>query len=251
MSGSKRRRADQAVVAAGLAPSRAQAERYIRAGEIWLDDRRVDKPGQALTQAQIAQLTLRRRGGGVVGRGADKLAPVLVQGPDPRGKTCLDVGASTGGFTEVLLGAGAAAVWAVDVGYGQLHPRLRNDRRVTVLERTNFRYWPPEDVAPPPFALAVMDVSFISVRLLLAPLAAALAPGGDAVVLVKPQFELGKERVPRGGVVRDPAEIEAAVTQVVDAALARGFALRARFAAGVAGKRGNREVFLWLTHANA
>ncbi|RMF16401.1 MAG: TlyA family RNA methyltransferase, partial [Candidatus Dadabacteria bacterium] len=240
---SKRQRADQALVELGLAESRNKAQAAIMAGQVWVGERRIDKPGQQLGTDDIAKLEIRRANDGYVGRGAQKLLPVLERtGIDASGRVCIDIGASTGGFTEVLLTQGASRVWAVDVGYGQLHPRLRDDPRVVVRERCNFRHW--DDPDAPAFDLAVMDVSFISVRKLLDPLARSLRPGGDALILVKPQFELGRDRVPRKGVVRDPALIDEAVQLVIDAAGA-AFEIRERYAAGVAGRKGNQEQFLW------
>lgn len=240
-------RADQAVVAAGLADTRSRAQTLIIAGEIWLGSTRIAKPAQVIAEHDLPRLELRSPNAGYVGRGAQKLAPALDAAQwDLAGHTCLDVGASTGAFSELLLDRGAAGVWAVDVGYGQLHPRLRNDARVTVRERCNFRNWDSPAEAAPPFAFAVMDVSFISVRLLLAPLFAALMPGGRALVLVKPQFELGREAVGRGGVVRDPDAPLRARDLVAAAAREQGFAIGIDCAAGVEGRRGNREWFLEL-----
>lgn len=239
-------RADVALVERGLAESRNQAQRFIGAGEVWIGDRRVAKASDPVTSGDMARLEIRRANAGYVGRGAEKIEPALAAaGWSLDGARCLDVGASTGGFTERLLAAGAAEVWAVDVGHGQLHPRLRDDPRVRCLERTNFRHW-DADVDGGGFDYAVMDVSFISLRLLLPPLRRALRPGGGAIVLVKPQFELGKGRIGRGGVVRDDDEIAEAVTMVREAAVAAGFAVRAEVAAGVVGRQGNREVFLLL-----
>lgn len=239
-------RADVVLERLGLAESRTQAQRLILAGEVWLGDVRVAKPSTPVSLDDVGYLEVRRNGKGYVGRGAEKLAPVLdAAGWDVHGLVALDVGASTGGFSEVLLDRGAIAVWAVDVGYGQLHPRLRNDRRVTVLERTNFRYF---DAAAAGLIadVAVMDVSFISATLLLAPLWKALKPSGRALILVKPQFELAKGQVPAGGVVRDENLIAAALKRVRAAAAEQGFVLGGTWPAGVPGRRGNRESFLEL-----
>ena len=239
-------RADVALVDRGLAESRNQAQRFIGAGEVWIGDRRVAKASDPIAADDLARLEIRRANSGFVGRGAEKIEPALAAADWPlAGSRCLDVGASTGGFTERLLGDGAAAVWAVDVGHGQLHPRLRDDPRVRCLERTNFRHWDPSTQGGD-FDYAVMDVSFISVRLLLPPLRAALRTGGGAIVLVKPQFELGKGRIGRGGVVRDDAEIAEAVDLVRAAAAEHGFAVRDEVPAGISGRQGNREVFLIL-----
>ncbi len=239
-------RADVALVNRGLAESRNQAQRFIGAGEVWIGDRRVAKASDLIAADDLPRLEIRRANRGFVGRGAEKIEPALAAAAWPlHGTRCLDVGASTGGFTERLLGDGAAEVWAVDTGHGQLHPRLRNDPRVRCLERTNFRHWDASSDGGD-FDYAVMDVSFISVRLLLPPLRAALRKGGGAIVLVKPQFELGKGRVGRGGVVRDETEIAAAVAMVREAAAEQGFAVRGEVPAGISGRQGNREVFLIL-----
>lgn len=242
---SRGKRADLALVDLGLVESRNQAQRFIGAGEVWIGDRRVAKASDPITDDDLSRLEIRRPNAGFVGRGAEKIEPALqAAGWTLAGARCIDIGASTGGFTERLLQDGAAHVAAVDVGHGQLHPRLRNDPRVACRERTNFRHWNPA-TSGGDFDFAVMDVSFISVRLLL-PLWAALRPGGEAIVLVKPQFELGKGRVGRGGVVRDDREIAEAVDLVRDEAVRLGFVARAEIPAGVSGRQGNREVFLIL-----
>jgi len=156
---------------------------------------------------------------------------------------CIDIGASTGGFTEVLLQLGAAAVLALDVGYGQLHPRLRNHPRVTVMERTNFRTWQPESLSAS-FDLAVMDVSFISIRLLLPKLIRVLKPLATSFLMVKPQFELRREQVPRSGVVKDPELISLAFQSVIDAGEPLGLNLQSTYPAGVSGRKGNQECFV-------
>jgi 23S rRNA (cytidine1920-2'-O)/16S rRNA (cytidine1409-2'-O)-methyltransferase len=180
-----------------------------------------------------------------VSRGGEKLAGALEDlGVDPAGRLCVDVGASTGGFTDCLLRAGARHVVAIDVGYGQLDARLRADPRVSVRERVNARHLEPGDL-PPDVELVTVDVSFISARLLL-PRIRSLAPRAEVLVLVKPQFEVGRERVGRGGVVRDDALRAEAVDAVAAAAAELGYAARGRAESRLAGPRGNREVFLWL-----
>lgn len=195
-----------------------------------------------------SSVRVRGRGSRYVSRGGDKLAGALedlaARGLVVAGLHCLDVGASTGGFTDCLLQAGAASVVAIDVGYGQLHPKLRDDARVTVLERTNARDLSAA-MLPQPVALAVFDASFISLRLLLGPVAAA-APAAQVLALVKPQFEVGRERVGKGGVVRDDADRSAAVDEVARAAAELGYVERARVDSRVHGPKGNREIFLWL-----
>ncbi len=166
------------------------------------------------------------------------------------GRRCLDAGASTGGFTDVLLRRGAEHVVAVDVGYGQLAWSLRSDPRVTVLDRTNVRTLQPEDVAPAP-DLVVGDLSFISLTLLLGPLAACSAPDADLVLMVKPQFEVGRERLGSGGVVRDPTHRREAVVAVGEAARAVGLGVRGVQASPLPGPSGNVEYFLWLRRDTA
>jgi 23S rRNA (cytidine1920-2'-O)/16S rRNA (cytidine1409-2'-O)-methyltransferase len=181
-----------------------------------------------------------------VSRGGEKLAHALeALAIDPRGRDCLDLGASTGGFTDVLLQRGAARVIALDVGHGQLHERLRADPRVTLLERTNAR-----ELRELPFApeLVVCDVSFISVRLALPPALALARRGWEAVVLVKPQFEAGRAEVRKGGVVRDPAVRARVVRELAEAALAWGGEAAGIVDSGLPGPKGNREVFLHLVH---
>jgi 23S rRNA (cytidine1920-2'-O)/16S rRNA (cytidine1409-2'-O)-methyltransferase len=163
---------------------------------------------------------------------------------DPSGRVCLDVGASTGGFTDCLLQAGARRVIAVDVGYGQLHERLRQDRRVTLHERTNARSLPAELISEP-VELVTVDVSFISLRLLLERLA-AVAPGAEWLLLVKPQFEVGRGQVGKGGVVRDDALRASAVESVRDCAASLGYVTAGEAESRLAGPKGNREIFLLL-----
>jgi len=183
-----------------------------------------------------------------VSRGGEKLAGALEDlGLDPAGRACLDIGASTGGFTDCLLQAGARRVTAVDVGYGQLHEKLRRDERVTVLERTNARTL-SADLLPEAFDLVTADVSFISLRLLL-PRLAEIAPGADLLVLIKPQFEVEKGQVGKGGVVRDDALRAAAVARVRECAEKLGYAAAGQVDSRLPGPKGNREVFLWLRPA--
>jgi 23S rRNA (cytidine1920-2'-O)/16S rRNA (cytidine1409-2'-O)-methyltransferase len=179
-----------------------------------------------------------------VSRGGDKLAGALdAFGIDPAGRVCLDVGASTGGFTDVLLQRGAARVIAVDVGYGQLAWSLRQDSRVTVLERVNIRNL---DRLPAPADLAVIDVSFISLRLVLPRVRELLSPPGDVVALVKPQFEVGKGAVGKGGVVRDPAQHGQVLGELRQFAQESGYEVAAEIPSPILGAKGNREFFLYL-----
>lgn len=197
----KKQRLDALITELGLAPSREQAKAVIMAGEVFVDGQRVDKPGTAVDPEKKIEV----RGAALpyVSRGGLKLEKALKVFPvDPAGKTCLDCGASTGGFTDVLLQNGAKRVYAVDVGYGQLAWKLRSDGRVVNMERTNARYLTREDI-PEEIDLAVMDLAFISVRLVIPAAAALLRPDGEIISLIKPQFEAGRENVGKKGVVRD------------------------------------------------
>jgi 23S rRNA (cytidine1920-2'-O)/16S rRNA (cytidine1409-2'-O)-methyltransferase len=235
-----RKRLDVLLVERGLAESRAQAQALVMAGLV----HGFDKPGQQV--AEDVELIV-DRGPDYVSRGGAKLAHGLDElGVDPAGLDCVDVGASTGGFTDVLLQRGAAHVIALDVGYGQLHPRLRSDPKVTVLERTNARTLTDLPFAP---QLAVCDVSFISVRLALPPVLRLCSPGWEAVVLVKPQFEAGRAEVGKGGVVRDLEVRRRVVREVVEAALSWGASVRGVVDSGLPGPKGNRETFAHLVHS--
>lgn len=234
-------RADQLLVERGLAPDLAAAQALLMSGRVYGDDRRFTQPGQRLPADTPLNV---RSNGSYVSRGGEKLATALKTWPiDPAGRDCLDVGAATGGFTDALLQHGAARVTAVDVGYGQLHPRLRNDHRVTVLERTNIRDLLP--LTSPP-DLAVVDVSFIGLRQVLPAMAAALNPGADIIALVKPQFEAPREDVDQRGVVRDRRVQAAAVSAVVAWAVKRGWRVGGVLRSPLTGPAGNHEWFLWL-----
>jgi 23S rRNA (cytidine1920-2'-O)/16S rRNA (cytidine1409-2'-O)-methyltransferase len=231
-----KKRLDVLLVERGLAESRAQAQALVLAGLVPGHT----KAGEQLPEdAPLAVESLPR----FVSRGGEKLAHGLDGlGVDPAGRDALDLGASTGGFTDVLLQRGAARVIAVDVGYGQLHPRIREDARVTVLERTNAR-----ELAELPFVpeLIVADVSFISLRKALPPALRLARPGWEAVVLVKPQFEAGPAQAPKG-VVRDPAVRARVLRELAEAALAWGAETRGIVDSGLPGPKGNREFFLHL-----
>jgi 23S rRNA (cytidine1920-2'-O)/16S rRNA (cytidine1409-2'-O)-methyltransferase len=207
-----KQRADQALVARGLAESRSRAQALIMAGVVFSGDARIDKAGQML--AGGAPLEVRGRDHPWVSRGGLKLDKALDHfGIDPRGLACLDIGASTGGFTDVLLSRGAARVSAVDVGHGQLAWKLRQDPRVTVLERVNARHLTVKEV-PEPVDLVVCDASFIGLQTILpAPMALAAA-GARLIALIKPQFEVGRGEVGKGGVVRDSALHEAVCARI-------------------------------------
>ena len=239
------RRLDTLIAERGLAPSRPAAATSIRAGQVRIGKggERPTKPGHMVPE----EIRIYIEGGPrYVSRGGLKLEAALDRfDVDPEGKHCLDVGASTGGFTDCLLQRGAAEVIALDVGHGQLDWGLRNDERVIAIEGFNARELAAADL---PFApeLVTIDVSFISVRKLLDSLAAVIAPGAPILAMVKPQFELGRERVGRGGVVREPAKRAEAVVEVSDYAAALGLRTGGVAAAGVPGPKGNVEIFLLL-----
>ena len=236
-------RLDERLVREGLAPTRSQAQAWILAGRVLVDDAPAAKAGQPV--AADARVRLRGEARRYVSRGGEKLDGALADlGIDPAGKRCLDLGASTGGFTDCLLQRGARQVVAVDVGYGQIDVKLRDDPRVRLLERTNARYLTRADV-PEAVDLVTIDVSFISATLLL-PRVREIAPDAGVLVLVKPQFEVGRERVGKGGVVRDDADRAAAVERVRTAAEALGYVARGEAESRLPGPKGNREVFLWL-----
>ena len=242
----QRQRIDLVLVARGLAESRAKAQALVMAGAVVAGEERVDKPGQLVDP----DVPLRLKEGAAprqyVSRGAEKLARALDRFPvDPRGKVCADLGASTGGFTDLLLQHGAERVYAVDVGYGQLHPRLRADPRVVVRERENARRLTAAALGER-VDLVVADLSFISLRLVLPAVKELLRPGGQAVLLVKPQFEVGRGEVGKGGVVRDDAKRLAALASVEEAAGALGFEVLGHCESPIPGPAGNREWLLAL-----
>jgi 23S rRNA (cytidine1920-2'-O)/16S rRNA (cytidine1409-2'-O)-methyltransferase len=226
----------------GLFPSRAAAQQAISEGRISLGGLPARRSSTLVDEQAV--LSLAAEGPQWASRGGIKLAAALdALSVDPADRRCVDVGASTGGFTHVLLARGAASVAAVDVGYGQLDWRLRSDDRVTVFDRTNFRIADPATLGAP-FDLVVMDVSFISVRLLAGTLAACGRSGTDYVVLVKPQFEVGREHVGRGGLVTDPTRQAAAVGAAAEALAAAGIGATGVCASPITGATGNREFFL-------
>ncbi len=237
----ERRRLDQALVERGLAASRERAQVMVRAGLVRVGGTMTERPDQMVTADQAIELTGARD---YVSRGGEKLAAALdAFAIDPRGRHCLDVGASTGGFTDVLLQRGAERVIAVDVGYGQLAWRLRQDPRVIVLERVNIRRL---DQLPTSADLAVIDVSFISLRLVLPRVRDLLSPPGDVIALVKPQFEVGKGAVGKGGVVRDPAQHQQVLDAISDFARELGYLVAGQMPSPIQGAKGNREFLLHL-----
>ncbi len=227
---------------AGLVKSRQDAQRRILAGEVWWGDQRITKPGAMIPE----EATLRLRGAPhpYVSRGGLKLEAALKAfSLSPEGKTALDIGASTGGFTDCLLRHGARRVYAVDVGYGQLDWKLRQDERVTVLERTNARYLSREAI-PEPAQVFTIDVSFISLTKILPALIPLLDPGAWGVMLIKPQFEVGKGEVGKGGIVKDPAKHARVVTEITAFCRARGLLEIGSIPSPILGAKGNREFLL-------
>jgi 23S rRNA (cytidine1920-2'-O)/16S rRNA (cytidine1409-2'-O)-methyltransferase len=243
-------RLDTELVRRGLARSREQAADLIAAGRVAVGGQAAGKAATQVGQDAAITVAEARPGGDYASRGGRKLAGALAAFADltVAGRRCLDAGASTGGFTDVLLRAGAAHVVAVDVGYGQLAWALRSDPRVTVLDRVNVRQLTPEQVAPAP-GLVTADLSFISLALVLPALAACAAADADFVLLVKPQFEVGKGKVGAGGVVRDPAQRTEAVAAVAAAAQEIGLGTAGIVASPLPGPSGNVEYFLWLRRA--
>ena len=235
-------RADLLLVERGLCASRAEAQRLLLAGKVQTAGRRVEKPGTLLPED--APLEVSGPAHPFVSRGGVKLQHALaVFRVDPATRTCLDVGASTGGFTDCLLQAGARQIVAVDVGYGQFDLRLRQDPRVLLLERTNIRHLESLPVTPD---LATIDVSFISLAVVLSPVVRLLGEPHEVVALVKPQFEVGKGHVGKNGVVRDPALHRGALERVAAAAADLGSAVLGMTASPLLGPMGNREFFIHL-----
>jgi len=242
VSKAAKQRLDQVLVERGLADSRAKAQALVLAGQVFSGERRLDKPGQGVA-ADIA-LEVRGPSSPHVSRGGVKLAHALDHfGLDVRDMVALDIGASTGGFTDVLLQRGARLVYAVDVGHGQLDWRLRNDARVVVRERINARYL-DRDLVPEPVDLVVCDASFISLEMVL-PAALQLTHAGACLLaLIKPQFEVGKGLVGKGGVVRDPALHAAVCERIAGWLEGRGWRVQGITASPITGPKGNREFLI-------
>jgi len=233
-------RVDLLMTQRGLAESRSKAQRLVRAGEVRVNGQLVHKPSTRVPAD--AEITLQAKLP-FVSRGGKKLEAALASfGVDVTGAVAADVGASTGGFTDCLLQRGARRVYAIDSGYGQLHWQLRNDPRVVVMERTNARHL---EELPEPVDLTTIDVSFISLALILPPAAAWLKAGGDIIALIKPQFEAGPRYVERGGVVRDPSTHRRVLERVLRRAAELGLRLRGLIASPLRGPAGNVEFLAW------
>lgn len=240
----KKERIDVYLAREGLAPSRSMAQRLVMAGEVRVNGEMVHKSSTTVEQGSRVEVISGPR---FVSRGGEKLDGAFNAFPlDVEGKVCADVGASTGGFTDCLLQHGAVKVYAVDVGHGILHWRLRQDTRVVVMERTNARYL---DTLPEEVSLVTMDASFISLRLLLPRAAAWLDKAGQIVALVKPQFEAGRKKVGKGGVVRDPVVHREVVQNVVDFLPGIGMYASGLAISPLEGPKGNREFLLWCTRS--
>ena len=242
-------RADVLLTQRGLVPSRARAQALILAGKVFAAGRRVEKSGETLDEQ--APLEVRAPDHPYVSRGGVKLAGALdALGYSPSDKTVADFGASTGGFTDCLLQRGAVKVFAIDVGYGQLHHKLRQDERVVVMERCNARHLKPGDL-PEPVDLVVIDASFIGLEKLLPAAHALLRVYGEVLALVKPQFQVGHGKVGKGGVVRDPEQRREAIETLVADAAQLGFELVAEADSVITGPKGNQETFIWLRRSVA
>ena len=251
-------RLDKLLVDQGLAASRERAQALILAGRVLVAEQRIDKPGTPVVSDSVLRLLgddLR-----YVSRGGLKLERALAHwNIDPAGLACIDIGTSTGGFTDCLLQHGATSVLAVDTGYGQISAKLRDDPRITLRERTNARLLTPGELvgmSPAPIALLVLDVSFISATLVLPAVLAALVPAedtwqGQAVLLVKPQFEAGREHVGKGGIVRDQASRQLAIDRVHDAVLALGGTHTDIVDSPIRGMEGNYEYLLYARFGDA
>jgi 23S rRNA (cytidine1920-2'-O)/16S rRNA (cytidine1409-2'-O)-methyltransferase len=236
-------RLDVLVTRSGLAESRERAQALILAGKVRVAGETVRKPDRPVSEDVALSVDAAPE---YASRGALKLAPALdVFGVEPAGRVCADIGASTGGFTDVLLRSGAARVYAIDVGRGLLHWRIRQDPRVVVIERLNAREL---DSFPEPVSLIVIDVSFIGLEKVLPALRRA-APNAEVVALFKPQFQVARYEVGKGGVVRDAKAIEAALGRLRDWCAANGYAIRAEAPSALPGAEGNQEIFMHLTPA--
>ena len=242
---SDKKRVDVALVERGLAQSREKAQALVMSGVVYIGENKVDKASTQVTPED--ELIVRQTGTGYVSRGALKLEKGLaVFGVEAKERVAMDLGASTGGFTDVLLQNGAAHVYAIDVGYGQLDWKIRSDPRVVVMERTNIRYVTPEQLGEP-LDLSVVDVSFISLKIVLPAIKALLKPTGQVLCLIKPQFEAGKEKVGKNGVVRDPATHLEVLEQFIALAHELDFHILGLTFSPVKGPEGNIEFLGHLT----
>lgn len=242
----KKRRLDLAVLENGLAPSRQRAQSLIMAGKILVNQYPIDKPGALISDSDI----ISRKGADIpyVSRGGLKLEAALQNFKlEVKDKICMDVGASTGGFTDCLLQHGARRVYAVDVGYGQMAWQLRQDPHVVVIERTNIRHMPFETVGEP-VHLITIDVSFISLKIAIPAVLKFLHQNADLIALIKPQFEVGKGKVGKGGVVRNPALHEEVVKNLTDFFTGSGLLVKAVIESPIRGPKGNKEYLMWLKY---
>lgn len=241
----KKERVDVLLVEQGLFETREKAKRAIMAGIVYSNEERLDKPGEKITVD--SNLTVKGKTLPYVSRGGLKLEKALKEfNLDVNQKVLLDIGSSTGGFTDCALQNGAVMSYAVDVGYNQLAWKLRNDDRVIVMERTNFRYVTPSDLQGPMPNFASIDVSFISLKLILPVLKTLLVPGSDVVALVKPQFEAGREQVGKKGIVRDAKVHEQVIAEIIDFALQIGFDIKNLSFSPITGGDGNIEFLLHM-----
>ena len=252
MQAGPKMRIDLLLVERGLVASRERARALILAGRVLVNEQKVEKAGASVPED--APIRLLGEEQPYVSRGGVKLAAALEHWPiNVKGRACLDVGASTGGFTDCLLQHGAAHVTAVDTGFGQIAMKLRNGQRVRLIERTNARFLAPgalaEDQGGPKLTLLVMDVSFISATLLLGPVLAAAPTLIEAVILVKPQFEAGREHVGKGGIVRDPEAHHLAIGKVADCVGSQGWEVVETIPSPITGAEGNREFLLYARRA--
>lgn len=240
-------RLDQLVFDRGFAESREKAKAIIMSGNVYISGQKADKPGMQVSPDTEPEVRIRELP--FVSRGGYKLDKALkVFGVDPAGRKCIDCGASTGGFTDVLLQNGAEKVYSVDVGYGQLAWKLRNDGRVVNLERTNLRYITEEQI-PEKLSLAVCDVSFISIKLIIPAVVPLLEDGAEFICLIKPQFEAGRELVGKKGVVRDPAVHKQVIDQILDFIPTAGLTVTGLDFSPVTGPEGNIEFLLYMKKA--
>ncbi len=241
---SQKKRLDVMLFERGLAPSREQAKAYIMSGEVYVDGQKEDKPGSSFPET--VQIEHRGQKLKYVSRGGLKLEKAMAAFPVKlEGKICMDIGASTGGFTDCMLQNGAVKVYSIDVGYGQLAWSLRNDERVVCMEKTNFRYLTPEDLDDRP-DFASCDVSFISLSRILPAAFPIISDDGEMVCLIKPQFEAGKEKVGKKGVVRDPAVHEEVITTTLSMARENGFEIVGLDYSPIRGPEGNIEYLMYL-----